>query len=57
VELRWRTEVVAIEPGAIRLRSLDGQESRHAIDSVFVMIGNVAPVALLEAFGVRTNAD
>jgi thioredoxin reductase/Pyruvate/2-oxoacid:ferredoxin oxidoreductase delta subunit len=57
VELRWQTEVVAIEPGAIRLRTLGGDESRHAIDSVFVMIGNVAPLALLEAFGVRTNAD
>ncbi|HVI02404.1 MAG TPA: NAD(P)-binding domain-containing protein [Enhygromyxa sp.] len=57
VELRWQTEVAAIEPGAIRLRTLAGQESRHAVDSVFVMIGNVAPLALLEAFGVKTNAS
>jgi thioredoxin reductase len=57
VELRWQTEVVEIEPGAIKLRSLDGGHSRHAVDSVFVMVGNVAPLALLEAFGVQTNAD
>jgi thioredoxin reductase/NAD-dependent dihydropyrimidine dehydrogenase PreA subunit len=55
VELRWQTEVVAIEPGAIRLRSASVGESRLAVDSVFVMIGNVVPLALLEAFGVRTD--
>jgi thioredoxin reductase/NAD-dependent dihydropyrimidine dehydrogenase PreA subunit len=56
VEMRWQTEVVAIEPGAIRLRSPSDGESRHAVDSVFVMIGNVAPLALLGAFGVSINA-
>ncbi|HLT36218.1 MAG TPA: NAD(P)-binding domain-containing protein [Enhygromyxa sp.] len=57
IDMRWRTEVVAIEPGAIRLRSIGDGESIHPADSVFVMIGNVAPVALLDAFGVRTDAS
>ena len=58
VELRWQTEVVAIEPGSIYLRALNGGgESRHPVDSVFVMVGNVAPVALLEAFGVQTTGS
>jgi thioredoxin reductase/NAD-dependent dihydropyrimidine dehydrogenase PreA subunit len=55
VEMCWQTEVLAVDAGAIRLRSVDGSESRHAVDSVFVMIGNVAPLALLAAFGVTTS--
>jgi thioredoxin reductase len=56
VQLHWQTEVIAIEAGAIWLRDLHaGKDSRHAVDSVFVMIGNVAPLALLDAFGVKTN--
>ena len=55
VELRWGTEVAAVEPGAIRLRSRTDGDSRIAVDSVFVMVGNVAPLALLDAFGVRTR--
>jgi thioredoxin reductase len=58
VELRRQTEVSSIEAGAIVLRSrVDGHATRHAVDSVFVMIGSVAPLALLEAFGVRTGSE
>ena len=57
VELRWATEVAGIDVGAIRLRSVQaGGEDRVAVDSVFVMIGSVAPSALLDAFGVRLLA-
>jgi len=56
VEVRWQTEIVGVAAGAVRLRSRrDGSEAKHAVDSVFVMLGSVAPQALLEAFGVRNH--
>lgn len=56
VEMLWTTEVAAIESGRVQLRSTTGAPMRSlAVDSVFVLIGNVAPAALLDAFGVRSG--
>ena len=56
VEMLWGTEVMAIESGRVQLRSITGAGTRAlAVNSVFVMIGNVAPTALLDAFGVRSG--
>jgi thioredoxin reductase len=55
IELLWGTEVAAIDSGRVQLRSTAGTEQSLAADSVLVMIGNVAPTQLLEAFGVRSG--
>ena len=58
VELLWQREVEAIEPGRARLRSTAAPTEPALtceVDSVFVMIGSVAPTALLEAFGVSQS--
>jgi thioredoxin reductase len=52
IEMRWSTEVVAIEGGRVVLRGAAGEQRIEAVDSVFVLVGNVAPHALLDAFGV-----
>jgi thioredoxin reductase len=52
----WSTEVAAIDHGRLQLRSTTGDKVRWIIaDSVFVMIGNVAPTGLLQAFGVQSG--
>lgn len=56
VEMLWNTEVVAINQGRMQLRSTAGAGVRWVtVDSVFVMIGNVAPTGLLQAFGVQSG--
>ncbi|EDM76892.1 FAD-dependent pyridine nucleotide-disulphide oxidoreductase, partial [Plesiocystis pacifica SIR-1] len=55
VELLWSTTVEAIEPGRARLLGPKENTQDLAVDCVFVMIGNVAPTALLEAFGVSAS--
>jgi thioredoxin reductase len=56
VDLLWSTEVAAIDHGRLQLRSTTGDKVRWIIaDSVFVMIGNVAPTGLLQAFGVQSG--
>jgi thioredoxin reductase/NAD-dependent dihydropyrimidine dehydrogenase PreA subunit len=57
IEVLWNTEVEAIEAGRMRLRSnADGAGTSLAVDSVFVMIGSVAPTKLLASFGVDSQA-
>lgn len=53
VEIAWSTEVAAVEVGRVILREAGGGQRIVAVDSVFVMVGNVAPTALLSAFGIR----
>lgn len=48
------TEVVSIEPSAVRLRAPDGAEQRVPNDAVVVQAGGTEPGALLAQFGVRT---
>lgn len=56
VEMLWNTEVAAIDVGRMQLRSTVGTGERWImVDSVFVMIGNVAPTGLLQAFGVQSG--
>jgi thioredoxin reductase/NAD-dependent dihydropyrimidine dehydrogenase PreA subunit len=56
VEMLWNTEVAAIDNGRMQLRSTVGTDVRWVtVDSVFVMIGNVAPTGLLQAFGVQSG--
>lgn len=55
VEMLWGTEVAAIDHGRVQLRSTSGQGHSLPVDSVLVMVGNVAPTQLLEAFGVRSG--
>ena len=53
IELCWHTEVAAIDVGRVELRSTVGGSSRSlGVDAVFVMIGNLPPTGLLQAFGV-----
>jgi thioredoxin reductase/NAD-dependent dihydropyrimidine dehydrogenase PreA subunit len=54
VEVLLRSEVLAIDPGRVRLRGPSGVIERE-VDSVFVMIGSVPPQGLLDAFGVSTG--
>jgi thioredoxin reductase/NAD-dependent dihydropyrimidine dehydrogenase PreA subunit len=56
VDMLWGTEVVAIDVGRMQLRSATGAGARWImVDSVFVMVGNVAPTGLLQAFGVQSG--
>lgn len=56
VEMLWSTEIAAIDNGRMQLRSTTGAGVRWImVDSVFVMIGNVAPTGLLQAFGVQSG--
>jgi thioredoxin reductase/NAD-dependent dihydropyrimidine dehydrogenase PreA subunit len=56
VEMLWSTQIVAVDVGQLQLRSTTGTGVRAlAVDSVFVMIGNVAPTGLLQAFGVHSG--
>ncbi|MEL6905014.1 MAG: NAD(P)-binding domain-containing protein [Planctomycetota bacterium] len=52
VRLALGTEVTAIEPDAVRLRSAAGAEIRVANDAVFALIGGIAPTEVLRASGV-----
>jgi thioredoxin reductase len=59
VEMLWGTGVVRIEPGRVQLQTLGATRAQapfvvRDVDSVFVLIGNIAPTKLLDAFGVRT---
>ncbi|KIG13863.1 Thioredoxin reductase [Enhygromyxa salina] len=59
VEMLWRTEVVRVEAGRVQLKQLGPTSERapfviREVDSVFVLIGNIAPTKLLDAFGVGT---
>jgi thioredoxin reductase len=55
IEMLWNTEVAAIDVGRIQLRSKGTSVRSVPVDSVFVMIGNVAPTGLLQAFGVEAG--
>lgn len=52
IEMLWNSEIVAVNPDAIRFKIGDRIEER-AWDRMLVMIGNVAPWAFLSACGVE----
>jgi thioredoxin reductase len=54
LELVLHSEVVALEPGRVRLRTRESELER-AVDSVFVMIGSVPPQGLLAACGIAAE--
>lgn len=58
VEMLWGTQVAAVEAGRVRLAKVGSTSEQGSfvlrdVDSVFVLIGNIAPTKLLDAFGVR----
>ncbi len=52
LELRLSTQVRAIAPGEVTLRSADGRDTRVAAGAVFVLVGRDAPLAFLRRSGV-----
>jgi thioredoxin reductase len=56
LSLRFQAEISAIEPGRAVLKTPSGP-LHLPCDAVFVMIGNIAPLSILRAAGVRTIAE
>jgi thioredoxin reductase len=59
VEMLWGTEITGVEPGRVQLTKIGTTSGQgpfvvRDVDSVFVLIGSIAPTKLLDAFGVRT---
>jgi thioredoxin reductase (NADPH) len=55
IAVRWNSRVQAIDPGAVTIRSLEGEE-RLPADHVYLMTGFAPNLALLEETGVPIDA-
>ncbi len=51
LQIRWKSAVEAVEPGAVRLSGAG--EATVPADAVFVMIGSIAPWAFMQQIGIQ----
>ncbi|MFO0755386.1 MAG: NAD(P)-binding domain-containing protein [Byssovorax sp.] len=56
IEVRWKSEAIALTPDLLHLRTPKGEE-KVGYDAVMVMIGSIPKAAVLEKVGIKVSGD